>query len=174
MLDDKQPGSEETRAYVKDKLRSALWLLKSVDQRQRTIYKVADSIVRHQRAFLDQGVTHLRPLVLRDVASDIGMHESTVSRVVANKYMHTPRGVYEMRFFFHSGITSSMGEAVSSVTIKDRIRKMIETEDAAHPLSDSRIAELLEQDGLPLARRTVAKYREELRIPPSNLRKTVT
>jgi RNA polymerase sigma-54 factor len=173
MLDDKQPGSEETRAYVKDKLRSALWLLKSVDQRQRTIYKVADSIVRHQRAFLDHGITHLRPLVLRDVASDIGMHESTVSRVVANKYMHTPRGVYEMRFFFHSGITSSLGEAVSSVTIKDRIKRMIEGEDQAHPLSDSRIAELLEADGLPLARRTVAKYREELRIPPSNLRKAV-
>jgi RNA polymerase sigma-54 factor len=173
LLDDKGPGSEETRAYVKDKLRSALWLLKSVSQRQSTIHKVADSIVRHQRAFLDQGITHLRPLVLRDVASDIGMHESTVSRVVANKYVHTPRGVFPMRYFFHSGITSSMGEAVSSVTIKDRIRKMIEGEDTAHPLSDSRIAELLEADGLPLARRTVAKYREELRIPPSNLRKAV-
>jgi RNA polymerase sigma-54 factor len=173
MLDHKEPGSEETRAYVKDKLRSALWLLKSVDQRQRTIYKVAESIVRHQRAFLDHGITHLRPLVLRDVASDIGMHESTVSRVVANKYMHTPRGVYEMRFFFHSGITSSLGEAVSSVTIKDRIRKMIDDEDASRPLSDSKIAEVLEAEGLPLARRTVAKYREELRIPPSNLRKTV-
>ena len=173
MLDQKEPGSEETRAYVKDKLRSALWLLKSVDQRQRTIYKVAESIVRHQRAFLDHGISHLRPLVLRDVASDIGMHESTVSRVVANKYMHTPRGVYEMRFFFHSGITSTMGEAISSVTIKDRIKKMIEEEDAARPLSDSRIAEVLAAEGLPLARRTVAKYREELRIPPSNLRKTV-
>ena len=173
MLDRKEPGSEETRAYVKDKLRSALWLLKSVDQRQRTIYKVAESIVRHQRAFLDHGISQLRPLVLRDVASDIGMHESTVSRVVANKYMHTPRGVYEMRYFFHSGITSSMGEAVSSVTIKDRIRKMIVDEDAFHPLSDSRIAEVLGAEGLPLARRTVAKYREELRIPPSNLRKTV-
>ncbi len=173
MLDHKEAGSEETRNYVKDKLRSALWLLKSVDQRQRTIYKVAESIVRHQRAFLDHGITHLRPLVLRDVANDIGMHESTVSRVVANKYMHTPRGVYEMRYFFHSGITSSGGEAISSVTIKDRIRKMIDEEDAAHPLSDSRIAEVLEQDGLPLARRTVAKYREELRIPPSNLRKAV-
>ncbi len=173
MLDHKEAGSEETRNYVKDKLRSALWLLKSVDQRQRTIYKVAESIVRHQRAFLDHGITHLRPLVLRDVANDIGMHESTVSRVVANKYMHTPRGVYEMRYFFHSGITSSGGEAVSSVTIKDKIRKMIDEEDTAHPLSDSRIAELLEQDGLPLARRTVAKYREELRIPPSNLRKAV-
>jgi len=173
MLDQKEPGSEETRAYVKDKLRSALWLLKSVDQRQRTIYKVAESIVRHQRAFLDHGISHLRPLVLRDVASDIGMHESTVSRVVANKYMHTPRGIYEMRFFFHSGITSTMGEAISSVTIKGRIKKMIEDEDASRPLSDSRIAEVLGAEGLPLARRTVAKYREELRIPPSNLRKTV-
>ncbi len=173
MLDQKEPGSEETRAYVKDKLRSALWLLKSVDQRQRTIYKVAESIVRHQRAFLDHGISHLRPLVLRDVASDIGMHESTVSRVVANKYMHTPRGVYEMRFFFHSGITSTMGESISSVTIKDRIKKMIEEEDASRPLSDSRIADVLGAEGLPLARRTVAKYREELRIPPSNLRKTV-
>jgi RNA polymerase sigma-54 factor len=173
MLDVKEPGSEETRNYVKDKLRSALWLLKSVDQRQRTIYKVADSIVKHQRGFLDHGIAHLRPLVLRDVANDIGMHESTVSRVVANKYMHTPRGVYELRFFFHSGITSSMGEAISSVTIKDKIRKMIEGEDTSRPLSDSRIAELLGADGLPLARRTVAKYREELRIPPSNLRKSV-
>jgi RNA polymerase sigma-54 factor len=173
MLDGKEAGSEETRNYVKEKLRSALWLLKSVDQRQRTIYKVSESIIRHQRGFLDQGIAHLRPLVLRDVATDIGMHESTVSRVVANKYMHTPRGVYELRFFFHSGITSNMGEAISSVTIKDKIRKMIEGEDASRPLSDSRIAELLGRDGLPLARRTVAKYREELRIPPSNLRKSV-
>jgi RNA polymerase sigma-54 factor len=173
MLEDKENRSEETRNYVKEKLRSALWLLKSVDQRQRTIYKVSESIVRHQRGFLDHGITHLRPLVLRDVANDIGMHESTVSRVVANKYMHTPRGVFELRFFFHSGITSTMGEAVSSVTIKDRIKKMIEGEDAASPLSDSRIAETLGSEGLPLARRTVAKYREELRIPPSNLRKSV-
>jgi RNA polymerase sigma-54 factor len=171
MLDERQPGSEETRSYVKDKLRSALWLLKSVDQRQRTIFKVAESIVRHQRGFLDHGITELKPLVLRDVANDIGMHESTVSRVVANKYMHTPRGVYEMRFFFHSGITSSLGEAVSSVMIKDKIRKLIEAEDGSRPLSDSRIAEVLGRDGLPLARRTVAKYREEMRLPPSNLRK---
>jgi RNA polymerase sigma-54 factor len=173
MLDGKDAAADGTRDYVKDKLRSALWLLKSVDQRQRTIYKVAESIVRHQRGFLDHGLPQLRPLVLRDVATDIGMHESTVSRVVANKYMHTPRGVYEMRFFFHSGITSHMGEAVSSVTIKERIRKMIEGEDGSRPLSDSRIAEVLGREGLPLARRTVAKYREELRIPPSNLRKSV-
>lgn len=174
MLDNKEPGSEATREYVKDKLRSALWLLKSVDQRQRTIFKVSESIVRHQKAFLDHGLEHLRPLVLRDVANDIGMHESTVSRVVANKYMHTPRGVYELRFFFHSGIASSVGDSVSSVTIKDKIRKMIDAEDALHPLSDSRIAELLNQEGLKLARRTVAKYREEIRIPPSNLRRSAT
>ena len=173
MLEIKDAGSEETRNYVKEKLRSALWLLKSVDQRQRTIYKVSESIVRHQRGFLDHGITQLKPLVLRDVATDIGMHESTVSRVVANKYMHTPRGVYELRFFFHSGITSTMGEAISSVSIKDKIKKMIDGEDPSRPLSDSRIAELLGGDGLPLARRTVAKYREELRIPPSNLRKSV-
>ncbi len=173
MLDNKEPGSEATRDYVKDKLRSALWLLKSVDQRQRTIFRVSESIVRHQRAFLDHGLEQLRPLVLRDVANDIGMHESTVSRVVANKYMHTPRGVYELRFFFHSGITSTVGEAVSSVTIKDKIRRMIEAEDQARPLSDSRIAELLSREGLKLARRTVAKYREEIRLPPSNLRRSV-
>jgi RNA polymerase sigma-54 factor len=171
MLEIKDAGSEETRNYVKEKLRSALWLLKSVDQRQRTIYKVSESIVRHQRGFLDHGITQLKPLVLRDVATDIGMHESTVSRVVANKYMHTPRGVYELRFFFHSGITSTRGEAVSSVTIKDKIRKMIDDEDTSRPLSDSRIAELLGAGGLPLARRTVAKYREELQILPARLRK---
>jgi RNA polymerase sigma-54 factor len=174
MLDTREGESAETRSYVKDKLRSALWLLKSVDQRQRTIYKVADSIVRHQRGFLERGLGHLRPLVLRDVANDIGMHESTVSRVVANKYMHTPRGVYEMRFFFHSGIASNRGEAVSSVTVKDKIRRLVDGENAARPLSDARIAELLKAEGLTLARRTVAKYREELRIPPSGLRRAAT
>ncbi len=172
MMDKSEGGADETRRYVKDKLRSALWLLKIVDQRQRTIFKVAESIVRHQRGFLDQGIAQLRPLVLRDVADDIGMHESTVSRVVANKYMHTPRGVFEMRFFFHSGITSSLGETVSSMSIKEKMRRMIDQEDSKRPLSDSQIADLLRSDGLPLARRTVAKYREELRIPPSNLRKS--
>ena len=128
--------------------------------------------MRFQSEFFDHGVKALRPLVLKDVANDIGMHESTVSRVVANKYMHTPRGVYEMRFFFHSGITSTMGDAVSSVSIKDRIRKLVDTEDPLRPLSDSRIAELLAAEGLQLARRTVAKYREELRIPSSGMRKS--
>jgi RNA polymerase sigma-54 factor len=170
LLDKGGEASDETRAYVKDKFRAALWLLKSVDQRQKTILKVANSLINFQRAFLDQGIEHLRPLVLRDVANDIGMHESTVSRVVNNKYMHTPQGVYELKFFFHSGISSSYGESVSSVTIKQRIRKIIEAEDQRRPLSDSKIMNILQKEGLVLARRTIAKYREELKISTSNQR----
>ena len=165
--------NDETRAYVKDKFRSALWLIKSVDQRQKTIHKVATSIINFQREFLDHGIEYLRPLVLRDVANDIGMHESTVSRVVNNKYMHTPQGVFELKFFFHSGISSSYGENVSSVTIKERIRKIVSAEDQKRPLSDSKIMNILQKEGLVLARRTIAKYREELRIPTSNQRKVV-
>lgn len=168
---DSSAGADETRAYVKEKFRSALWLLKSVDQRQKTIIKVANSIINFQREFLDHGIEHLRPLVLRDVADDIGMHESTVSRVVNNKYMHTPQGVYEMKYFFHSGISSTFGDSVSSVTIKSRIRKIIEAEDNRKPLSDSKIVAILQREGLVLARRTIAKYREELKIPTSNQRK---
>jgi RNA polymerase sigma-54 factor len=165
--------NDETRAYVKDKFRSALWLIKSVDQRQKTIHKVATSIITFQREFLDHGIEYLRPLVLRDVANDIGMHESTVSRVVNNKYMHTPQGVFELKYFFHSGISSSFGESVSSVTIKQRIRKIIENEDPRKPLSDSKIVSILQKEGLMLARRTIAKYREELKIPTSNQRKVL-
>ena len=165
--------NDETRAYVKDKFRSALWLIKSVDQRQKTIHKVATSIITFQREFLDHGIEYLRPLVLRDVANDIGMHESTVSRVVNNKYMHTPQGVFELKYFFHSGISSSYGESVSSVTIKQRIRKIIENEDPRKPLSDSKIVSILQKEGLMLARRTIAKYREELKIPTSNQRKVL-
>jgi RNA polymerase sigma-54 factor len=173
LLDKGGENSDETRAYVKDKFRSALWLLKSVDQRQKTIYKVATSIINFQKEFLDHGIEHLKPLVLRDVANDIGMHESTVSRVVNNKYMHTPQGVFEMKYFFHSGISSSFGENVSSVTIKQRIKKIIEAEDAKKPLSDSKIVSILQKEGLMLARRTIAKYREELKIPTSNQRKVL-
>jgi RNA polymerase sigma-54 factor len=173
LLDKGSDNTEETRAYVKDKFRSALWLIKSVEQRQKTIHKVATSIINFQRDFLDHGIEQLRPLVLRDVANDIGMHESTVSRVVTNKYIHTPQGVYEMKFFFHSGISSSYGESVSSVTIKQRIRKIIENEDPRKPLSDSKIVSILQKEGLVLARRTIAKYREELKIPTSNQRKVL-
>jgi RNA polymerase sigma-54 factor len=173
LLDKGADNSDETRAYVKDKFRSALWLIKSVEQRQKTIHKVANSIINFQRDFLDHGIEHLRPLVLRDVANDIGMHESTVSRVVTNKYMHTPQGVFEMKYFFHSGISSSYGESVSSVTIKQRIRKIIENEDPRKPLSDSKIVSILQREGLVLARRTIAKYREELKISTSNQRKVL-
>ncbi len=162
---------EEAAAYLKEKMRSAVWLIKSLDQRQRTIYKVADSIVRHQRAFLDHGIEHLRPLVLRDVANDIGMHESTVSRVVSNKYIHTPRGLLPMKYFFHSGIDSTTGDDVSSLSIKSKIARIIGEEDAKRPHSDARIMQRLRAEGIQIARRTVAKYREELRIPSSSQRK---
>ena len=170
---DKNNDNRETRAYVKEKFRSALWLIKSVDQRQKTIHKVATSIISFQQEFLDRGIEFLRPLVLRNVADDIGMHESTVSRVVNNKYMHTPQGVLEMKYFFHSGISSAYGESVSSVAIKQRIRKIIEEEDSRKPLSDSRIVRLLQDDGLILARRTIAKYREEMKIPTSSQRRVL-
>jgi len=173
MLENKSEENHSTREYVKDKLRSALWLIKSVDQRQKTIYKVANSIVHQQQDFLDNGVEHLRPLVLRDVAIDIGMHESTVSRVVANKYIHTVQGVFDMKYFFHSGIASIGGDNVSSVTIKRRIKKIVEEENPKKPLSDTKIVNILEDEGLILARRTIAKYRIELRIPPSNQRKNL-
>jgi RNA polymerase sigma-54 factor len=162
----------DAKEYVRNKLRSAFRLIKSLEERQRTIFKVATSIVKFQRGFLDQGVERMRPLVLRDVAEDIGMHESTVSRVVNQKYMHTHRGVFEMRFFFHSGISSNRGgENVSSLTVKQKIRKIIESEDTAKPLSDSAIVKTLKAEGLQIARRTVAKYREELKIPSSSQRR---
>jgi len=163
--------TRETREYVREKFRSAFRLIKSLEERQRTIYKVARSIVKHQQGFLDFGYEHLRPLILKDVADDIGMHESTVSRVVNHKYMHTPRGLYEMKFFFHSSISSTQGQDVSSLAVKERIRKVVGEEDPRRPLSDAAIVQILSDDGLRIARRTVAKYREELRIPSSNERR---
>jgi len=163
--------TRETREYVREKFRSAFRLIKSLEERQRTIYKVAKSIVKHQQGFLDFGYEHLRPLILKDVADDIGMHESTVSRVVNHKYMHTPRGLYEMKFFFHSGISSTQGQDVSSLTVKERIKKVVGEEEPQRPLSDAAIVQILSNEGLRIARRTVAKYREELRIPSSNERR---
>jgi RNA polymerase sigma-54 factor len=170
-MDSKQDG--ETVNYIKDKIRSAVWLIKSLDQRQRTIYKVAESIVKHQREFLEKGIDFLRPLVLRDVADDIQMHESTVSRVVSNKYMHTPRGLFLMKYFFHSGIDSDTGEDISSLTVKKKIQSFIEAEDPRKPLSDSKIMKILNDEGINIARRTVAKYRDELNIPSSTDRKQI-
>lgn len=173
MLQSKNGLSDEATEYLQEKMRSALWLIKSFGQRQQTIRKVAESIVKHQRAFLDHGVTALRPLVLRDVADDIDMHESTVSRVVNGKYMHTPQGIFEMKYFFHSGLGHASGSEVSSVSVKERIRKIVESEDSTKPLSDAAIARKLKEGGLKIARRTVAKYREELGIPASKARRAL-
>ena len=162
---------KETSDYLHAKLKSALWLIKSFGQRQRTIQLVAESIVKHQVAFLEDGLVELRPLVLRDVADDIEMHVSTVSRVVNGKFMSTPQGILEMRFFFHSSIGHSNGSDVSSVSVKEDIRKLIATEDARKPLSDARIATALKEGGLQIARRTVAKYREQMRIGASKFRR---
>jgi RNA polymerase sigma-54 factor len=163
----------EAQSFLTDKMRSALWLIKSLDQRQRTIYKVAESIVKQQRDFLDRGIDELRPMVLRDVADDIGMHESTVSRVVSNKYIHTPRGLFPLKFFFHSGIDRDYGEDISSLTVKKKIRVLIENEDPRHPLSDNELMRILKREGIQIARRTVAKYRDELNLPSSADRKRI-
>ena len=161
----------EARQYVEQKLRSALWLIKSVDQRQRTLRKVTQSIVKFQREFLDRGLPFLRPLSLRDVGEDISMHESTISRVTTNKYVETPQGLFELKFFFHSGIASGDGEMVSSVSVKKMIRDLLAGEDQAKPLSDQEVAQILKDKSLTIARRTVAKYREELGIAPSHQRR---
>src|SRR3954447_1333100 len=163
----------EAQQFIKDKIRSAVWLIKSLDQRQRTIYKVAASIVRQQNEFLDKGIEHLRPMVLRDVAEDIGMHESTVSRVVSNKYIHTHRGLFPMKFFFHSGIDREYGDNISSLTVKRKIEQLIQAEDPKRPLSDSELMRILNREGIQIARRTVAKYRDELSIPSSTDRKQI-
>tara|TARA_B100000470_G_C19790566_1_gene391987 strand:- start:965 stop:2395 length:1431 start_codon:yes stop_codon:yes gene_type:complete len=173
LLERKDENNQETRTYVKERFRSALWLIKSVEQRRKTIQKVANSIIQFQRDFLDYGISGLRPLVLREVANDISMHESTVSRVVNNKYMHTPQGVFEMKFLFQGGFNSSFGNSVSSAVIKQRIQQIIKQEDDRKPLSDSKLLTILQKEGLVLARRTIAKYREELRIPGSTQRKVV-
>jgi RNA polymerase sigma-54 factor len=162
---------DEARRYVEDRLRSAVWLIKSIQQRQKTLYKVTHSIVQFQREFLDKGLPYLRPLSLRDVAEDIRMHESTVSRVTTSKFVETPQGVLSLKFFFHSGIAKTQGDEVSSVSVKKMIEDLVAKEDLAKPLSDQDITRALRQEGLTIARRTVAKYREELGILPSHQRR---
>jgi RNA polymerase sigma-54 factor len=163
----------ETREYLQERLRSARWLVKSIYQRQQTIFKVANSIVKFQRAFFDHGISQLKPLVLKDVAEDIGMHESTISRATANKYAHTPQGIFELKFFFTSGVKASTGEDVSAETVKEKIRTMVGAESPDNPLSDQAIAEMLRAKQINIARRTVAKYRQAMGILPSANRKQV-
>ncbi len=161
----------QTEQYISDKMRSAAWLIKSIQQRQRTIYKVAKSIIRFQREYFDRGIEYLRPLVLRDIAEDIGMHESTISRVTTNKYMQTPQGLLELKYFFNSGLSTSEGDFVASESVKNRIKEIIIKENSQKPLSDQKIAEMLTSETVNIARRTVTKYREMLNLGSSSERK---
>ncbi len=163
--------STDAKDFIHNKLRSAAWLIKSIHQRQRTLYKVGQSIVKLQREFFEKGVAFLRPMVLRDIAEDVGMHESTISRVTSNKYMDTPHGIFELKYFFNSSINSFLGEAVASESVKERIRQLIKGEDSSKPYSDQEIVDILEGENIRIARRTVAKYREMLSILPSSKRK---
>ena len=162
---------KEAGEYIQDKMRGAVWLIKSIHQRQRTIYRVAKSIIKFQREFLDLGIEHLKPLVLRDVATDIDMHESTISRVTTNKYMQTPRGLFELKYFFNSGIGTTGGDVVASESVKMRIKDIIADENPKKPYSDQKIVVLLHADGIDIARRTVTKYREMLGVGSSTERK---
>jgi RNA polymerase sigma-54 factor len=164
---------KDTKDYVQEKVRSAMWLIKSIHQRQRTIYKVMESIIRYQREFFERGINYLRPLNLRDVADDIEMHESTVSRVTTNKYVHTPQGIFELKYFFNSSIGRLNGEAIASESVKEKIRKIIANEDSRRPLSDQRIAEMLRVANIDIARRTVTKYRESMNMLSSTKRRQV-
>jgi RNA polymerase sigma-54 factor len=170
VLNDDGIGND-TKEYLQERLRSAKWLVKSIYQRLQTIFKVANSIVKFQRPFFEHGIGHLRPLVLKDVAEDIGMHESTISRATANKYAHTPQGIFELKFFFTSGVKAVDGEDVSAETVKEKIRTLVAGEDQDNPLSDQAIADILHTDQINIARRTVAKYRQALGILPSSRRK---
>jgi RNA polymerase sigma-54 factor len=163
-------GRGEEYDALKAQLQEARWLIRSLEIRNETLLKVALTIVQRQTEFLDHGEEHMRPMVLRDVAEAIEMHESTVSRVTTNKYMHTPRGVFEFRYFFSSHVAGEEGEQ-SSTAVRAKIRKLVSAENPERPLSDSQIAQMLSEGGVTVARRTVAKYREAMKIPSSSDRK---
>src|SRR6266850_4123252 len=165
-----QGGEPEATQYLDDKLRAAVWLIRSLEHRRQTLLKVATSLVKFQRDFLDHGLAYLKPLVLKDVAEDIGMHESTVSRVTTSKYMYTEQGIFELKYFFHSGIELYGGETMSSLTMKDRIKKLVAAEDPGKPLTHQQLVEVLAAENVKIARRTVTKYRRELKLPPANRR----
>jgi len=167
----KEDEESITSSFIKNKLNSAFWLLRSIEQRRLTLYKVTECIVKMQRAFLDNGIKLLKPMTLKQVAEEIGVHESTVSRSAANKYVQTPRGLYPLKFFFASGVDDEKGDSISSESVKSHLRELIQTEDMYHPLSDQKLVELLQEKGVVISRRTIAKYRDELTIPSSNKRK---
>jgi RNA polymerase sigma-54 factor len=171
LTDHGHSEEESGKKYIKDKVQSAAWLIKSIQQRQNTIYKVAESIVKFQRDFFDRGIDFLKPLVLRDIASDIEMHESTISRVVNNKYVHSPQGIFEMKYFFGSSIKRTSEGTIASKSVKEEIKQIVSGEKPKKPYSDCEIVDLLEAKGINIARRTVAKYREMMGILPSSKRK---
>lgn len=165
-------GTGQAKEYVQDKLRAALWLIRSIQNRQKTIYKVTEAILARQKDFFEKGTQHLKPMVLKDIAADVGMHESTISRVTTNKYVHTPVGTFELKYFFNSSINASDGgDSLASSAVKERIKQVITKEDPKKPLSDQQIVEILAKENVEIARRTVAKYREMLNILPSSKRK---
>ena len=164
-------GKPEAKEYIQNKLRSAQWLIRSIDQRRKTIERVTECIVSKQRDFFEKGIDHLKPMILRDVAEEVGMHESTISRVTSNKYVATPRGLFELKYFFNSAIKRDSEDDIASESVKQAIKKLIDVEDARHPHSDQKLVELLAQQKIVIARRTVAKYREMLGILSSSKRK---
>lgn len=173
LLKDSSKGAADNKAYLTERARAASWLIKSIQQRQQTILRVTESIVKFQGAFFENGVSHLKPLVLKDVADDIGMHESTVSRVTTEKYVHTPQGLFELKFFFTSGIKTAGGSDISSSSVKQEIKQIIAQERPQNPISDQEIVKVLKAKNIDIARRTVAKYRETLGIPSSAQRKAI-
>jgi RNA polymerase sigma-54 factor len=166
---DKLPDS--VKSYIQKHLDNALWFIRSIHQRQKTLYKVTESIVRFQQDFLDHGLSHLKPLTLRQVAEDVQMHESTISRVTTNKYVYTPQGVFDLKFFFNSAINMSLGDQIASESVKEKIRQIVQSEDSENPLSDQEIADMLRRQDVIIARRTVAKYRGMLGVLSSSKRK---
>ncbi len=170
LIENNELATKEVREYIKDKFHSAVWLIKSIHQRQRTLKRVVESIIGFQRDFLDRGLRYLKPLVLSDVAKDIGMHESTISRVTTNKYVQTPRGIFELKYFFSTGVSSSTG-VITPEYVKEKLKEIIEAEDPSNPLTDQQIVERLKRFNITVARRTVAKYREELGYLSSSRRK---
>lgn len=164
--------AKEAKSYIKEKLKGAVWLMKSIYQRQRTIYRVTEAIVRRQSDFFDKGSQHLKPMVLRDIAEELSLHESTISRVTTNKFVHTPHGIFELKYFFNSAISTSGGDGdMASESVKQKIKQLVDAEDIKNPLSDQQIADSLCEQKINIARRTVAKYREALGVLPSNKRK---
>jgi len=166
------PDSDTTtKQYIKEKIKSGKWLMKNIHQRQQTIHKIAHEILKRQRRFFDDGIAYLKPMTMQVIANALGLHESTVSRALSNKYIQTPRGIFQLKYFFTTPIATESGNAASAASVKDKIQDIIKAEDSQKPYSDSKIIELLKKEGIQLARRTVAKYRKELNILPANLRK---